>query len=521
MSVPTPAAAAPAVSHTTPALWIAPAVAASAAGLAFVVYLSGLAPGLTWAHEAADGGDLLAAAVANGVPHPPGYPLYTLLLQGWLALVGVAAPASDLAWRGNLLSALCGAGSVFLTVLTAHALLPPGRSRTLWAGLAGLLWGLTTLLWSQSLVTEVYTLHALLVALLGWAALVQAQRRRWPLFFPVALGVAHHLTLLLLLPAAFYAVWGRTQSRRAALAALGWIALGLLLGVLLYLRIPLVARHAPPVNWGYADSWAGLWWLVSGQAYRGYLFGVPAAQLPAQLLQAVRLLAGEYSLAGLAIALWGLAHWDAHQPHLRTFSLLWLLPVFAYSVGYHSRDNLLYLLPFVWLLALWLAVGIDQLAGFAARRRPQFPVVPLVGTMGLLLVVVTLLVRGPALSLRGDDAARAFLRGAAAVLEPESILVSRSDAETFALWYGTWGSGELADAAPGLVPVNDWLYQFAWYGRLQADLHPNLPGAGRSVEALLAANAGAVPIFLAEDLPIVPSGARTPEPPLWRFLPPE
>ncbi len=96
----------------------------AAGSFAFAFYVLSLAPGLTWAHQGADGAELLTAAIVNGVPHPPGYPLYTLLLQGWLALLGMAAPASDLAWRGNLLSALSGAASVFLTVIVAHHLLP-------------------------------------------------------------------------------------------------------------------------------------------------------------------------------------------------------------------------------------------------------------------------------------------------------------------------------------------------------------------------------------------------------------
>ena len=33
-----------------------------------------------------EGGELVTAALVNGVPHPPGYPLYILLLQGWLRL---------------------------------------------------------------------------------------------------------------------------------------------------------------------------------------------------------------------------------------------------------------------------------------------------------------------------------------------------------------------------------------------------------------------------------------------------
>ena len=95
--------------------WITPILVSC---LSFIFYVETAAPGLTWANQGADGGDLLTAAVTNGVPHPPGYPLYTLLLQFWLWLLGFLQPASDLAWRGNLLSALCAALSVGITVAT-------------------------------------------------------------------------------------------------------------------------------------------------------------------------------------------------------------------------------------------------------------------------------------------------------------------------------------------------------------------------------------------------------------------
>ena len=58
-------------------------------GLALALYARTLAPGLTWAHHGADGGDLLAAALTHGVPHPSGYPAYQLLLVSGLKLAPV------------------------------------------------------------------------------------------------------------------------------------------------------------------------------------------------------------------------------------------------------------------------------------------------------------------------------------------------------------------------------------------------------------------------------------------------
>ena len=69
---------------------------------ALVLYVSTAAPSLTWAHDGADGGDLITAAVTNGVPHPPGYPTYVTIGQ-----VIARVPIGDVAYRFNLFSAVC------------------------------------------------------------------------------------------------------------------------------------------------------------------------------------------------------------------------------------------------------------------------------------------------------------------------------------------------------------------------------------------------------------------------------
>lgn len=520
----------PAVSEQAESWWSRRAVLTVSAA-ALLLYGSTAAPGLTWAHFGADGGDLLAAAVTNGVPHPSGYPLYILLLQGWLGL-GCALLPLEPARLGTLLSVLCAGLSAGLTVATAAYLLrdphcaphqPAPWARPLWAALAGLAWMAAPLVWSQAIITEVYALHMLLAALIGWAALTGRGRL---LALALGLGVAHHVTSVLLWPAVLWWLW---PARSARLARIGRIfGAALLIGGVLYLRIPWAAAAAPPVNWGYADTVEGFWWLVSGQAYRGYLFGVPLADLPGRAASWAQVLAAQFTPLGLGVALAGLAAWDRHWPRLRTFGLLWVVPVSLYSITYYTVDSQIYLLPVIWMAALWfangLAVGVDWLQrrsaalwpGRAARVTPQRMALALAALVAVGLTSVAAL-RLPELSLRQDRAAQDFLAAAAATLEPNSLVISRSDAQTFALWYGVWGSDAL-DGVPGLVLINDALYHFDWYRRLLADLYPQVPGIGGPFYDLLRANAALRPVFLAEPLTDLP-GARQAVGPFWRLEP--
>lgn len=526
-------------------LWRAPALAPTAAGggaaLAFSLYAATLAPGLTWANFGADGGELLAAAVVNGVPHPPGYPLYTLLLQAWLWLLEALGIGENLAWRGNLFSAVWAAVSAGFTFLAADRLAQrllfprqPG-SALLFALTVTLAWSTAPLLWGQALITEVYTLHAALVSFLAWVLI----RRPVPtplghgllLGLGMGLGVAHHFTLLLLGPALLYwlwqdrAAWGGETAQDAGRLLAG-MALGGVGPLLLYLRLPLVAAHLPPVNWGYPVDWAGFWWTISGEAYRPYLFGVESGQALNRLSNWARVLVEQFTPLGFGLMMVGLYWLDQNRPHLRTFSLLWALPLTLYTISYNTVDSEVYLLPVIWLIALWLPLGILSIGGWLIRWRSGWgrhlsPARLLVA--GCLLLSLLALERLPQQRLNQDVEARLFLAGLAEHLEPGSLILSSGDAETFTLWYGFYASGELAEVAPDAVLVNVALLQFDWYRRLLTDLYPDLPGIHAqppdqlTALSILAQNQNERPIFFTEIVsPAQPDQLR-PVGPIWRY----
>jgi Tfp pilus assembly protein PilF len=158
-----------------------------------------------------DSGEFIVAAQHFGVPHPTGYPLWTLL--AWLFQL---LPLGNPAWEVNLFSGLCGALAVGVTALLTSSMLrwmAPwwGRGRdglgdgaaALTAFSFALLFAFSFSFWTQAVIAEVYTLHGLLVGLFllslyWWVRRPQADRPILAVFFTFALCMSnHHLTLAL------------------------------------------------------------------------------------------------------------------------------------------------------------------------------------------------------------------------------------------------------------------------------------------------------------------------------------
>lgn len=217
-------------------------------GVAFGVYLVSLGPSV----GLEDSGELATAAQVLGVPHPPGYPLWTMIgwlfcrLFGWVTWQGYANPA----WAVALFSALSGAVATGLMALLAvrsgRDLLQSDESsvqdespnRTTWCawwgGVSGsLCFAFSPVMWSQAVIVEVYALGALFMALvmvLAYRWLQQPSGRTlvW-LGLVFGLGLTNYQVLLLAaLPIALLIFW---RERRLAFS---FIALGIPLGLTVY-----------------------------------------------------------------------------------------------------------------------------------------------------------------------------------------------------------------------------------------------------------------------------------------------
>jgi tetratricopeptide (TPR) repeat protein len=177
------------------------------------VYTFTLAPTVTLE----DSGELAVASDFLGVPHPPGYPIWTLLTWffQWIFHFVTYHGHPNPAWGVAFCSTVSGAAAcgvlALLVCRSASALLAPavsnaGVSRTACfasAVSAGLLLAFSPVLWSQSVIVEVYALNALFqmgVLLLVYLWMTHPKRDSLLLSaaFFFGLGLTNHQTLLFL-----------------------------------------------------------------------------------------------------------------------------------------------------------------------------------------------------------------------------------------------------------------------------------------------------------------------------------
>ncbi|MCX8044353.1 MAG: DUF2723 domain-containing protein [Desulfobacterota bacterium] len=336
----------------------------------FAVYSLTLAPGVGFV----DSGELAAVCTTLGIAHPTGYPLYTLL--GWLC-THLPLPLRPVVVL-NLFSAVCSAAGAVAVYYGLAAVVPvvlerASALRICLCCAGSLLWAFCSVVWSCALITEVYALQGLLIALISALCLVMlslpadAPKNNLPHLLALLLGLSfsNHLSTVLLVPAVIYVLL-KSRPRKAWHHPLKLVCL-FCAGFLPYLYLPIRARMAPPLNWGDPRSWEAFFWHVSGKQYRVWMF----ASLDTMARQAGHFFNLVLSSLGYLPAIFiPLGIYLLVQRHRSTF--LFSLIVFAvdvlYAVNYDIKDIDPYFLPALLMCCLWTATGMAGCAAYLFRR---------------------------------------------------------------------------------------------------------------------------------------------------------
>jgi hypothetical protein len=332
---------------------------------------------------ATDVGEIQNALPRWGTIHFNGYPLYTFLGSAFVTVLHFLGiqPAAG----ASLFSAFWGAMSVGLLAALAVALDVP----VVLAGIAAIVFGLSTSMWMDASIAEIHTLTMALTL----ATLVCAVRfgrtggRRKALWLAFLAGqmVAHQPATALLLPALALLSLPQWRTVRQELAPGGFLAL---LGPLTYLYLPLRVIQGADWVFGTPNTLDGFRVLVLDS--KSYITVLPAT-LTGWLVQAERvlgLLDRDLPIVLLALGLLGLV-WLARSGSRREALSLWLVAIPYVAICliiWEDRVSDALLAAKLPVVAM-AAVGLAILAASIGRRwpllRPALVVAGLAVVLGL------------------------------------------------------------------------------------------------------------------------------------------
>lgn len=445
--------------------------------------------------QGGDASEFMTIAGTGGVAHPPGYPLFSLMLRafGWL-------PVLDLPWRASVASGVLMAGAMALLYDATRRLSSSTAAALITVGILGMSPGI----WRYATVAEVFAGCALTGMAVLWVSVRIAQGwHGWPaagaLGLAVASGIANHHTVVLLAPLALWAFWRclpRPLAPRRVLACIGACAGAQLLGLGSYLVLML-----PGGAWRWGDTHT-LGGLVHHFLRRDYgTFALGLTEEPVMWwehpLVLLRELPANLAWVGVLLALLGLLALGERKHRGLLVAMLATLalagPVFLARFNLGTADMMLvvarrfHILPTL-LLAPLMGLGCARLIRLQPRLLAS-GLAAVVALHGLTALSVA--------SHLGWTVLEDYARNTFRVLEPDAVVFITSDNFHYASTYLQGVEGLRSDVTfihPGMVG-------YPWYRSRLGAAHPDLPAElldkPRSLQDMAARARQSRPTYLA------------------------
>ncbi|XP_060557049.1 protein O-mannosyl-transferase TMEM260-like isoform X2 [Ruditapes philippinarum] len=205
-----------------------------------------------------DSGELIVAAHELGVAHPPGYPLFTLLLWSTFKII----PFGTVAWRANLLNAVLSAGATFVFSLTLYR-----YTRSIGLCIIGAtMWSFNELTWTWSTTTEVFSLNNLCIACLLYL-MVQFEstdtHRKCKVAYMGSFmcGISlcnQHTSVVYVAVIAVWVLYELIIIKELTVKVLLFVSFSFLFGLVPYIYLPLSSWfHSARYTWGNQSSIEG------------------------------------------------------------------------------------------------------------------------------------------------------------------------------------------------------------------------------------------------------------------------
>jgi hypothetical protein len=404
-----------------------------------------------------DWGEMQTVPHLLGVAHPTGYPTYVVL--GWFAQL---VPLGSVAFRANLLSAVLvsGALATVVAILLRLGVRPP-----IAASVALALAAVPTV-WAAATVAEVNPLHLLFVALLLHRALVweEGRRTRDLVLGALLVGLALGNHLLIVFVAPFLGLFVLWVGRRE-IASRPWIlapaAAAGLVGLSIYLYIPLAANGPSPLKYNHPVTLDAVLWLVSGTQFRaqfGFLSETGLAEFLSSLDDLWRLLVERATFVVPIFGALGLLVLVRRRP---AFGLTCLGILLANAYFWATYLHLEHYLLVPWLvLVIGAGIALETVARALGAAQPLAVAQPLaaarapwlrgidagrlVGVVAVVFAVGLTVANWQAADRSTDRSGDAFVDTVLDALPADAAILSEWDAST-PLWHAQYVLGRRPD----------------------------------------------------------------------------
>ena len=350
--------------------------------VSFGLYILTMCPTTYWEDSAA----FSAVNPILGIPHSPGFPIYVLLGRVFSLI-----PIENHAFRSNFMSAFWGSLSLAILYLLMLEILkktkPSGYTSQLpiITGVAFL--GFSSAFWLQTIRAEVYTLNIFFTLLLIFLLVKWSQEKdtNWCfkilILFSFVLGLSfanHPLLMITLLPAFLTFSLINGFKRFLDLKKIMLLLSFFLLGISLYLFLPVRSNLSPAINWGRPNSLANLFSYITRSSQSTSVATSSNVPYLNRFWFTLSFPVIQFSLPLFWLGVLGA--YAMFKESKRFFIFTFLLFIFnlataAWATDFSLRnyDLLGYLLPSLSIFAIWFAMGTSFLSESILKVGRVFP----------------------------------------------------------------------------------------------------------------------------------------------------
>ncbi|MFH1454089.1 MAG: DUF2723 domain-containing protein [Armatimonadota bacterium] len=413
------------------------------AGLSFlfplIIYILTLCP-TTYTEDC---GEFITGAYTLGVVHPPGYPVYCMLGKLFTFI-----PVGSIAWRVNFMSAFVSALAAFFLFLLIYRITK--KQEISFA--SSMLFSFSPLLWSQSVVAEVYSLNIFFLSLCLYLLSVWQENKEdkyiYLTSFIYGLSLCNHHLMLLAGPLfVLFVVWNSWEVLKKPKVVFGSIAL-FILGLLPYLYIPIASKFNPAMDFGNPESLQGFLSHIQRKVYGEtggnavyYTLAERKLFLKAFLIQFLN----QFSIPFIIIGILGI--WELIRKNFKFFLLTFFLFIFngifliiVFPQIPPALDKLMEVSVFYsgcyLIFACYIGLGllfIWNLFAFIINKNKVFEYI--IKSLIILLVLIPLLSNYYENNLSKNYYVYDFVKSAIDLTDKDAVLFTEGDSVTFNVIY--------------------------------------------------------------------------------------